>query len=191
MDWIHLAHDEVHWHAHVNTVMNLQLPENAVNALTKWAVVSYSTVLHGVGCIKIVIFFICTHKHYISWESKLICVKNASLIVVVSICNVLHDLFQFHGCNMEERSPDVRISCNSWTLFPVSFAIYSIWTSYQSSPGTPPFFICLFKLSQFIWYQEVFTISSASEQTWISLYFRTNSTFSVWKCGISVTGVEQ
>jgi hypothetical protein len=48
MTWIDLTQDRERWWALVNTVMNLGIPWNAANPLTRWGTVSFSrrTLLH-------------------------------------------------------------------------------------------------------------------------------------------------
>jgi hypothetical protein len=43
MDWIDLAQDRDRWQALVNMVMNLHVPQNEGNFLTRWGPVSFSS----------------------------------------------------------------------------------------------------------------------------------------------------
>jgi hypothetical protein len=51
MDWIDLAHDRDQQKVLVNTVMNLQFPQNVWKFSNSWATVGFSrrSQLHGVG----------------------------------------------------------------------------------------------------------------------------------------------
>jgi hypothetical protein len=42
MDWIDLAQDRQQWRAHVNTVMNLQVPQNAGKYLSSCTIGGFS-----------------------------------------------------------------------------------------------------------------------------------------------------
>jgi hypothetical protein len=41
VDWIHLPHDRTQWKAHVNTVTNLQVQQNAGNFFTRRATIGF------------------------------------------------------------------------------------------------------------------------------------------------------
>jgi uncharacterized membrane protein len=52
VEWIHLAHEGVHWQVLVNLVMNLHVPQKAENFLTRCATISFSrTLLHTVSLL--------------------------------------------------------------------------------------------------------------------------------------------
>jgi hypothetical protein len=41
MDWVYLSQSWDRWWAHVNTVMNFQVPQNAGNFLGSWTSISF------------------------------------------------------------------------------------------------------------------------------------------------------
>jgi hypothetical protein len=69
MHWIKLAHVRDQWRALVNTVMNLQLPQNAANFLSSCTTGGFSrTQLNEVNYVVIISELSCSHN-----INKLIC----------------------------------------------------------------------------------------------------------------------
>jgi hypothetical protein len=90
--WFDLAQDMGKWQALVNTVLNLQLPQNVGNLFTSWKIIIFlkRTLLRGVR--------LCVHandNYILSPPPSAFTVPVISVLITVCSCTHAHELVKF------------------------------------------------------------------------------------------------
>jgi hypothetical protein len=125
VDWIHLAHHRNQWHALVNTVMNLLVPQKAGNYMRSWATISFMK-LNGYSNA---LYQIPTHLSWVNERLRMVeCFLEASESFCTKIpCGSTRHCAMLWGYRSVLYSPSVKLWILSRIQGSQSVNISSTW----------------------------------------------------------------